>query len=282
MFLIPLFLTGALVKLGAAVGLYAIAFASAGVVTPGLQQWTLSLVDVGRRGRYLAQKDILAFSVNSVATLFLSRHLDEMIKLGNAQEGYETVGIVCLVLSVIDALLLMQVCERPAEQPVKMHLKDLLQPVRDTKYRPLLLYSTLAGLIGGISTPFLVVYQLRVLGLSHTFLASAGIAVAVSSMAGSYLWGRYSDLNTWNRTILRAAFAVFICTLSWAFVTPKSAPYIAPVLMALTSANSAGAFLQSQLEPAMGYRSIAVLFLISGVGGIINLFINGRKIPSVK
>ena len=39
---------------------YIIAFASAGIVTPGLQQWTISLVDVKERGVYMAKKDILA------------------------------------------------------------------------------------------------------------------------------------------------------------------------------------------------------------------------------
>ena len=156
---------------------------------------------------------------------------------GRDSEGYQTVGIVCLVLALLDAVLLLNVCERPVEETVGVQLLDVLQPVKDKSYRPLLLYNILSSVASGIATPFLIVYQLRVLGLSHTFLASAGIVAAMAGMAGSYLWGRFSDRHTWDWTIHRSASIGFLCTLFWAFVTPKSAPFIAPVLMTITTVS---------------------------------------------
>lgn len=322
MFLLPLLLSGAKLRVGTAVALYVIAFASAGIVTPGLQQWTISLVDVKERGVYMAKKDILAVGVNSIVTFLLSRHLDELMALGNDSQGYQTVGLVCLVLALLDAVLLLNICERPVEETVGVQLSDVLQPVKDKSYRPLLLYNIFSSVAGGIATPFLIVYQLRVLGLSHTFLASAGIVAAIAGMAGSYLWGRFSDKHMWDWTIHRSASIGFLCTVSWAFVTPESAPFIAPILMTVTTACNSGtviantnlqysaspatgktlylgvtaaiisvagclttacsASLQSVFEQSLGYKSISVLFLISGVGGLINLFINGRKLPHIK
>ena len=322
MFLLPLLLSGANFRVGTAVALYIIAFASAGIVTPGLQQWTISLVDVKERGVYMAKKDILAVGVNSIVTFLLSRHLDKLMALGNDSQGYQTVGLVCLVLALLDAVLLLNICERPVEGTVGVQLSDVLQPVKDKSYRPLLLYNIFSSVAGGIATPFLIVYQLRVLGLSHTFLASAGIVAAIAGMAGSYLWGRFSDKHMWDWTIHRSASIGFLCTVSWAFVTPESAPFIAPILMTVTTACNSGtviantnlqysaspatgktlylgvtaaiisvagclttacsASLQSVFEQSLGYKSISVLFLISGVGGLINLFINGRKLPHIK
>lgn len=322
MFLLPLLLSGANFRVGTAVALYIIAFASAGIVTPGLQQWTISLVDVKERGVYMAKKDILAVGVNSIVTFLLSRHLDKLMALGNDSQGYQTVGLVCLVLALLDAVLLLNICERPVEETVGVQLSDVLQPVKDKSYRPLLLYNIFSSVAGGIATPFLIVYQLRVLGLSHTFLASAGIVAAIAGMAGSYLWGRFSDKHMWDWTIHRSASIGFLCTVSWAFVTPESAPFIAPILMTVTTASNSGtviantnlqysaspatgktlylgvtaaiisvagclttacsASLQSVFEQSLGYKSISVLFLISGVGGLINLFINGRKLPHIK
>lgn len=322
MFLLPLLLSGANFGVGTAVALYIIAFASAGIVTPGLQQWTISLVDVKERGVYMAKKDILAVGVNSIVTFLLSRHLDKLMALGNDSQGYQTVGLVCLVLALLDAVLLLNICERPVEETVGVQLSDVLQPVKDKSYRPLLLYNIFSSVAGGIATPFLIVYQLRVLGLSHTFLASAGIVAAIAGMAGSYLWGRFSDKHMWDWTIHRSASIGFLCTVSWAFVTPESAPFIAPILMTVTTACNSGtviantnlqysaspatgktlylgvtaaiisvagclttacsASLQSVFEQSLGYKSISVLFLISGVGGLINLFINGRKLPHIK
>lgn len=322
MFLLPVLLSGKRMQMGVAVTLYAAAFASAGIVTPGLSQWTLGLVHVSRRGTYMAKKEILAACVNSVAMLLISRHLDSMTKLGRAEDGYQFAGIICLLLAILDALLLFNVCERPVEQTTAIHLKSLLAPLKDKAYRPLLLYNTLSGMATGLASPFLIVYQLRVLGLSHTFLAAVGIAAAVSGMAGSLLWGRYSDLHTWDRTIRRAASIGFICTAGWAFVTPQTAPFVAPILMAVTTANNSGtsianvnlqysaspaagktlyigfsaafssiagclattlsASVQPFVEKQLGYKSIALLFLFSGAGGLLNLLINGRKLPHIK
>ena len=322
MFLLPLLLSGAKLQVGTAVALYIVAFASAGIVTPGLQQWTISLVDVSERGVYMAKKDILAVGVNSIATFLLSRHLDKLMALGRDSEGYQTVGLVCLVLALLDAVLLLNVCERPVEETAHIQLSDVFLPLKDKSYRPLLLYNILSSVASGIATPFLIVYQLRVLGLSHTFLASAGIVAAIAGMAGSYLWGRFSDRHTWDWTIHRSAAIGFLCTMSWAFVTPESAFFIAPILMIITTACNSGtviantnlqysaspatgktlylgvtaaiisiagclttacsASLQSVFEESLGYKSISVLFLLSGVGGLINLFINGRKLPHIK
>lgn len=322
MFLLPLLLSGAKLRVGTAVALYVIAFASAGIVTPGLQQWTISLVDVKERGVYMAKKDILAVGVNSIVTFLLSRHLDELMALGRGSEGYQTVGIVCLALALLDAVLLLNICERPVEDAVGIKLSDVFQPLKDRSYRSLLSYNILSSIASGIATPFLIVYQLRVLGLSHTFLASAGIVAAIAGMVGSYLWGCFSDKHTWEWTICRSSALGLFCTVSWAFVTPESAPFIAPILMTITTACNSGtviantnlqysaspdtgktlylgvtaaivsvagclttacsASLQSVFEQYLGYKSISILFLLSGLGGFINLFINGRKLPHIK
>lgn len=322
MFLLPLLLPGVSADLGMVVILYAIAFACAGMVTPGLQQWIMGLVDIGHRGAYMAKKEILAVCINSVAMLVISRRLDSLTALHRAEEGYRFVGLVCLGLALLDALLLLGICERPVEQVTKMKLRDILLPLKDQQYRPLLLYNTVGGMVTGIASPFLIVYQLRVLGLSHTFLAAVGIGAAVFGMVGSYLWGRYSDRHTWDRTIRRSATIGFLCTLGWAFDTPQSATWMAPVLMAITTACASGtavaninqqysaspasgktlylgftaavssiagclattcsASLQPVFEQQLGYKSISMLFLISGLGGLLNLVTNGRKLPHIK
>lgn len=50
-------------------------------------------------------------------------------------------------------------------------------------------YCIIGGLTGGFASPFLSVYELRVLGLSHTFITSVGVVSAVVGMAGSWVWG---------------------------------------------------------------------------------------------
>lgn len=301
--------------------LYTVGFFSAGLVTPGLEHMIQGLSPQGGRGQYYAVKSIICTCISSAATLMLGRILDKYLAEDAGYTGFFIIGIVSLALTAMDAVLLAAVRENPVKFTSKMHFSDILRPIKDPNYRPLLLYCVIGGLTGGFASPFLSVYELRVLGLSHTFITSVGIVSAVVGMAGSWVWGRMADRTAWNRVIWLTAFLNLSCTLGWALVRPGFASLVAPVLIVVTAACTGGASLasinlqfslapengktayygvttamssiasctsaaigtavQPLLEKSMGDNSISVLFLIAAVGGFVNLLINGRKLPSI-
>ena len=307
---------------GMAFVLYTIAFLAAGLVTPGLQHMTLGLAPPHARGRFLALKDIVTNCVNSGCTLILGRLLDWQIDQGHAAAGYAMVGALCLLLAALDATLLAATRENPVAFTSRMRLADIMIPVRDKTFRPILLYSVVGGLAGGFSTPFLVVYQMRVLGLSHTFLTTVGVVSAAAGMAGGWYWGRCADRTTWRRVMLLTALFNLSCTLGWAFIYPSFALWAAPVLLIISAACGGGATnasvnlqyacsppsgktayigvtaamasiaaclsaavgtaLQPVLEGVLGPDSIRVMFVLAGVGGFANLAANGSRLPDTK
>lgn len=157
--------------------LYTIGFFSAGLVTPGLEHMVLGIAPQGGRGQFYAVKSIIGTCVSSAATLALGRVLDYYLEQGQGYTGFLIIGIVSLSLTVVDAVLLASVRENPVKFTSKMRPADILRPVRDPAYRPLLFYCIIGGLTGGFASPFLSVYELRVLGLSHTFITSVGCRV---------------------------------------------------------------------------------------------------------
>ena len=256
----------------------------------------------------------MANCVNSGCTLVLGRLLDAWIAAGHAARRYSAVGAVCLALAALDAALLAATRENPVAFTSRMRLREVLHPLRDATFRPMLLYSVLGGAFGGFATPFLTVYQMRVLGLSHTFLTTVGVVSAVAGMAGSWLLGRWADRTNWRRVIRAAAACSLSCTLGWALVQPAWAPWLAPVLM-VASAGCAGGGRHRQPQPAVccsppsgktayigttaalasmvacasaavatavqpllalrwGNGSIRVLFVLAAVGGFANLAVN--------
>lgn len=307
---------------GMAFVLYTLAFAAAGAVTPGLQHMTIGLAPPEARGRFFAVKDIVANCVNSGCMLVLGRLLDAWIAAGHAAAGYSAVGAVCLALAALDAALLAATRENPVAFTSRMRLREVLHPLRDATFRPMLLYSVLGGAFGGFATPFLTVYQMRVLGLSHTFLTTVGVVSAVAGMAGSWLLGRWADRTNWRRVIRAAAACSLSCTLGWALVQPAWAPWLAPVLMVASAGCAGGAAtaslnlqyacsppsgktayigttaalasmvacasaavataVQPLLALPLGNGSIRVLFVLAAVGGFANLAVNGRRLPAVK
>ena len=260
--------------------------------------------------------------MNSAATLLLGRQLDYFTAAGKTYTGFLVIGGVCCALAIADAVMLALVHENPVKFVSRMRPTDILRPVKDPVFRPLLLYSVVGGLASGLSAPFLSVYQLRVLNLSHTFITSVGVVSAVVGMAGSWCWGRCADATGWRRVILLTACFNLSCTLGWAFIRPAWAPFTAPVLMIVTAACSGGASiasmnlqfasspesgktayigvtsamasiaacasaavgtaLQPHLETLLGPGSIPLLFLLAGLGGFANLAVNGRKLPDAR
>ena len=88
-------------------------------------------------------------------------------------------------------------------------------------------------------------YELRVLGLSHTFITSVGVVSAVVGMAGSWVWGRLADRTAWNCVIWLTAFLNLSCTLGWSFVRPSFLHLVAPVLIVVAAGCAGGASLAS-------------------------------------
>lgn len=321
-FLVPLAVPGHARARWVVLALYTLSFFAAGLVTPGLSHLTLGLAPDGRRGAFFARKDIAAVCVNSAATLVLGRVLDALTRAGRPETGYLLIGAVCAALALLDAMLLLLVRENPVPFASRVRPADILRPVRDRSYRPLLLYAIVGGLPGGLSTPFLSVYELRVLGLSHSFITTVGVVSAVAGMAGSWYWGRLADRAGWRRVILLTAAVSLSCTVGWALVRPAWAPWTAPLLMVATTACSSGSSiatmnlqfaaspatakttyisvtsatasiaaclaaslgtaLQPLLETAWGNASIPCLFGAAGLLGFVNLAVNGRKLPNTK
>lgn len=299
--------------------LYSFAFLVAGFVTPALQTMVLEISPKEHRGVFFARKDIVATCVNGVATLVVGRLLDYFVDMGQPFTGYILIGVFSLCAAIVDGMLLGCVHEFQAPYVTHMRLTQLLQPLRDRAYRPVLLYMVYGALAGGLSSSFLSVYLLRVLGLSHTFITSVGAVSAVAGMLGIWAWGRYSDRVSWKKMIQRSCLLTSLCTLSWFFVLPEQAHVFAPVLLIVTAAGVGGAAiantnlqyasspanakttyisvtsalasmvacgaaavsttLQPLLESVVGERSIAWLFFVSALGSLLNLFLNGRKLP---
>jgi hypothetical protein len=319
MFLVPLITGDAESSRGSVLVLFCIAFGAAGIVTPGLTHMILNLAPMKRRGQYFAVKQVVAAAVNGLGTLIIGRQLDHFLRTDNPYTGFMVIGVVCLCLSAVDALLLCSIHERPVEYTSAMQIRDILMPVKDAHYRPLLLYIVLGSLIGGISTSFLSVYELRILGLSHTFITTVGIAASCAGMAGGFVWGHYADERGWTRMYRVTNFFTLLCTLAWAFVKPATAHVFAPFIMigstfftagsGIASSNmqffyspqkgkttyfgvtsalgslvscvsaAAAAALEPQLEGLLGeYMAIALLFFLSGSLGLVNYFVNIRKL----
>lgn len=290
-------------QLDCAFALYAVAFLSAGFVTPALNQWIIQIAPLENRGQYFAVKDIAAQLVTAAAAFGMGRMLDAAMAAGNARLGFSVIYGACVVGSLVDLWLMLQLPDRRSEPMPDIRAADLLAPLRDRNFRPLLTYELIGYLGSMFSAGFLSTYQLNVLGLTHTFITSVGMVSSVVSMGCIFLWGRLADRTYWTSVVLATKCLNALSMLGWWLLPVSHAETIAPVLMILTAVCGAssmcgvnllydhspaegkttylgvtaalgsllgygaalvGSGVQHSLETSMGGASIALLFAVSG------------------
>lgn len=299
--------------------IYSLAFLAAGFVTPALNQWVLQIGPEAERGRYFACKDICDTVVKAILVFVMGRQLDYCIRAGRPYQGYVVVYGFCILWSVVDAALMLRLKE-PANPVIKRQERGgWMAPVKDKKYRPVLCYFLLSYLANILGTGLLATYQLRVLQLSHSFLASCGIGASVIGITGIWLWGRVADKRGWKVTILCAQTITSLCNLGWSLVKPgRKIQAVLLILLAgistsitsmaslnlqyensprgrkttylgMTAALASitgytgvllGSALQKYLTNSMGEGgSMALLFLLEGIVGGVAVLYGRRSLP---
>ena len=215
--------------------LYLVSFLLAGFVTPALNQWILQIAPDTDRGRYFATKDIL-FAVFNAATAFLmGRQLDAHTAAGAPLTGFIVINGFCIIGSLIDLVLMTLEHEDPSPAMPNISLKDLTAPLRDRHFRPILIYELINYSSFMTSTGFLSIYQLNVLGLTHTFITSVGILTSVIGMGAIWMWGRVADRTYWTPVILASCGMSAACQFGWAFLPSGITRAGALVLMMLAA-----------------------------------------------
>lgn len=217
--------------------LYLAAFLMAGFVSPGLNQWNMSIAPRKRRGRFFATRDIVSAVCNAAAIFAVSRALDDLIASGREREGYMLVFGAVLVLSVADAILLMQVHEPQGGRIHKLMPGELLVPFGNRRYRPIIVFIVLWFFTQNLSSGFMAVYQLTVLKMDYSMIAMMTMISSAVSIVMSWVWGRVADRMGWKRLLMVGCLLMLAGYAGWS-VLPGTLIVLAPVLQSLTTAGS--------------------------------------------
>lgn len=279
--IIPLLFGGAQESI---VPVYLAAFLFAGFVTPGLTQWMMDIAPREGRGRYFARRDILSSAVNAAGILLMSILLDAMIAAGRVREGYMLVFGTVVLLSVVDAVLLSRIVEPGASAIVRLMPADLLRPFRDRRFCPILVFVALWFFAQDLSTGFLTVYQLTVLGLDYKLIAVMTVVSSAAGMAMSWVWGSFADRYGFRRLLAAGGLLMAAANVGWFFL-PASLAWLAPALQCLTAAgNSAYGISNMNIQyascPEDGKTAyLGVAAAVSNLVGYIAVFLGAQLQP---
>lgn len=253
--------------------LYFFSFLAAGFVTPALNQWMMQIAPEKNRGQYFSVKDIISVVVNALVAFLMGWQLDWFTARGNPMAGFAVIYGFSILASFVDMALMRRLDEPPSTPMPSIRLAALLEPIKDRHFRPLLVHEVLTCCAGMLSGGFLSVYQLTVLGMSHTFITSVGVACSLIGMGASWMWGKIADKTYWTQVILAAYAISMACSFGWWLLPRQYALALGPVLMGLTAvSNGAGSMAAVNLQfdhcPAVGKTTyLGVSAAISNVSG---------------
>ncbi len=275
---VPFLVEGTTLRLAAILIIYTIGYLAAGFVTPGLNNWYLSIAPTKGRGKFLSIKDTIAMIVSAALTLGVGAILDSNGNNGKPMTGFLIMYIIAIVLAFADFFINSLIKEQKLEVPQsKIRLKkSILIPLKDRKYTGVIIFFTVWIFASQFSFSFIPVYLVSGLKLSYSFISTVGVLSSLAAMLALLVWGRVADAVSWIFLLKCCGFVQAFCYLGWFFVDSSTCNVLVPVLQVI-SACCSSAFgmgmvnLQFQKAPEIGRTSyLGVCSAISCFAGFLS------------
>ncbi len=187
--------------------------------------WIADLCPEQIRGRYFSNHALWATVVGIVAPFAVSASLDRWfggVPVSQGGEaplfdlhaiGFAVVFGIATLFGLGAGLFLRSQPEpeRPLpENPPPIDADYFLEPIRNLRFRPFLVFVALFGIANGLGDPFWAPFQLEQLGLSYAYVGGLFVAVKGIVMAATLpFWGRIAD--RWgNVTAIGIALALLL------------------------------------------------------------------------
>jgi len=250
--LIPFFFGG---KIGLAILLGAMIVASALGAVSGCSwnSWMRDLIPQNILGSFFSKRMRIATGVGIALSLGAAVYLDLWKKLLAKYEiyGYSILFLVGFAAGALGLYFLARTPEKrmpKAEEKPKI-LRLLAQPFKDENFRKLIAFMCSWNFAVNLAGPFFMVYMLKRLGLSMSFIIGLSIVSQVLNFAFLRIWGKFTDSFS-NKSVLAICGPLFMfCILAWTFTTmPEKYVLTIPLLIIIhvvMGLSSAGVSLAS-------------------------------------
>lgn len=239
---IPLLMKGRTSKLVLLAVLYFISYLSISFISPAVSGWLIDLTPENIRGRYFGARESYVLGTATIFTLIMGRVLDIYKTGGNELGGF----IVMFIFVGILALLNFVVLSFMKEPPVKRSKSDLSLkkvvtiPLKDKKFKRIILLFVLWNIGVQIGGPFFAVYMVTGLKLNYTFIMALGTLGTLTNVILVRLWGRMADRKSWVFVTKLSILILALTHLVWLVINKQTAPFLVPLMHITGGAGWAG------------------------------------------
>jgi MFS family permease len=215
--------------------------------------WMRDLIPEKILGSFFSKRMRIATAVGIALSIVAAVFLDSWKKFlpGHEIHGFSILFFCGFLAGTAGLYFLSKTPEKRMLPPVeKMKIFRLLSsPFKDENFRKLIAFMCSWNFAVNLAGPFFMVYMLKRLNLSMSFIIGLSIVSQVMNFLFLKIWGKYTDRFS-NKSVLAVCGPLFILAiLAWTFTTmPEKYFLTIPLLVAIhvvTGLSSAGVSLAS-------------------------------------
>lgn len=230
------------------------------IYSVGIIVWMISLLPNKAKNRYIYLRMLcLRFSF-TFFTLIMGLVLDWF---GKSQTGFTIVFSVSLVLSLIDAIVLMNTHE-PANNVDRtrksLELGLFLEPLKNKEFRTYLLFIFCFYFSLNLSSSYTALYQIRYLKLNYSFISIINVIAYVNMIVCTQLWGKLEYQKGLKFVLGMTALFIVSEFFLYGFMTQKTLYllFLTPFLAGIGNSgfNVATVTYRYNIIPEEGHKTI--------------------------
>src|SRR5687768_7656018 len=190
------------------------------VAGPCWNAWMKDLIPEKELGSYFSRRTSYTQLLNVVLGLIAAFVVDytkhhRITAEINVYAGLFIAGGIAGILSA----LFLSVTPEPMGRIATGNIVSILQrPLRDHNFRRLLVFNSAWVFALNIATPFFVVFMMKKMGLSISYIIGYTIISQICSILTVRMWGRFADRYS-NKSIIAVCAPLYIlCLLGWSYV----------------------------------------------------------------
>ncbi|WP_298733437.1 MFS transporter [uncultured Chitinophaga sp.] len=238
------------------------------VAGPSWNSWIKDLVPENRMGAYFSRRGSYTQTLNVVLSLAVALAVDYIKRRYPQYElaTYATMFIAGGCIGLFGEFILSLAPEQQTYMAKDNIFRLLKRPLQDPNFRSLLVFNSAWVFALNIATPFFMVFMLKGMGLSLSYIIRLTIISQLCSILTIRIWGIFADRYS-NKTIISIAAPLYItCIIAWCFVGIYSRLYANLILLVaihmVTGASTSGINLSlTNIGLKLAPREDAVVYL---------------------
>ena len=212
-------------RLAVVVGAVGLMSIFAAMTSVSWMSWSARFIPSSSRGRFLGRRSMIAGVVGMVFALLAGRFIDFWRRTHPERllHGYSILYLLGLTFGLVGWWALSRISSNPesGQRPSGFWFQ-IRQPLKNDRFRRLLLYGSAWTFSVRIVAPFFDVYMIRELSIPFSMIASFALVSGLLNIVGTRLSGGAADEVGAKLVLVYGSVGACVSPLLWMLTTPEN------------------------------------------------------------